>query len=95
MLGFEDHGIFTFFLMLDGEGWGCGFGGMFSDSPGLGKAIGEILNTLEVDKWEQLSGLYVRAKVGGPGRGVEAIGQLLKDKWVTAAQLSEILGVTK
>ena len=33
-LGIEDHGILTCMVMLDGGGWGQGFGGFALDGPG-------------------------------------------------------------
>ena len=92
MLGTEDHGIMTFFLYLNGDGWGCGFGGYCLDTFNENKkervgvasglqAIMEVLKTLEVDKWEDLRGTYIRCETEGSGGGITKIGHLIKDKW--------------
>jgi len=89
--GKEDHGVLTFVIALRGDCWGCGFGCLRSDGPGLAQAIITILNTLEVDSWEKLKGQYVRTKTEGYGGSVKAIGHLIKDRWVTIEELSELI----
>ena len=83
-LGFEDHGILTFYLFLEWEGAGQGFGGY-----ALGKAyttfvIEGILKTIEVENWEDLSGKYIRIK-RKDGKIIE-IGNIIKDKWFNPAK---------
>ena len=90
-LGYEDHGIFTYFLTLEGDGVGINFGGYsldsydtefkarFGTSHGMQRII-DVLKTLEVEKWESLPGTYVRAKFNG--MVLVTIGHLIKDKWV-------------
>ena len=89
-LGYEDHGIFTFMLNLKYGGSGQGAGGWALDSydKKLDKRIGtklgmdliiEILKVLEVEKWEDLPGQFIRVKADYTK--VHAIGHLLKDKW--------------
>jgi len=91
-LGKEDHGIFTCYLHLNGEGWGSAFGGYALDEyqPAakrrVGTAygmefIGAILRTLEVDSWEQLKGQHCRVATEGIGGRVTKIGHLIKNKW--------------
>lgn len=92
MLGKEDHGIFTCGLTVEGNGWGCMFGGYALDTPNKEKgkreataiglqAIMELLETLEVDEWEQLKGRYVRVETSGWGGKITKVGHLIKDKW--------------
>ncbi len=87
----EEHGCLTAMLYLDGEGWGCGFGGYcldhwcakpgeHSSSDGYG-AIIELMKTLEVESWEELNGKYVRVEIEGWGGKILRIGHLMKDKW--------------
>ena len=87
----EDHGCLTANLFLEGDGWGCAFGGYcldhwFSDvgkynsSDGYG-AIIELMKTLEVGSWEELNGKYVRVEIEGWGGNIIKIGHLLKNKW--------------
>lgn len=66
MLGWEDHGIFTFLLRLDYGGWVQGAGQLYlGDSKGVhaktGELISAILKTVGVDTWEQLPGKHVVA----------------------------------
>ena len=89
MLGIEDHGIMTFFINIDFDGGGQGFGGYALDGGGGTKGdsrsilcIRKILQTVDVMKWEDLEGKYVRIKkekeYGGP---IKAIGHIIEDKW--------------
>ena len=93
MLGIEDHGIMTAYLMLEGDGWGCGFGGYSLDTPSgkmdgkrMGTAYGidwimAVLDTVGVDSWEQLKGKVIRCEVEGVGGMAKRIGHVIKDKW--------------
>lgn len=92
MLGIEDHGTMTFFLMLKWPGAGCGLGGYTLDQHGgRGKprvghgmsyqAIREILETLKVNKWEDLPGTICRVEENGLGRGIDKIGHIMEDRW--------------
>lgn len=94
MLGIEDHGIMTFFLMLRWRpGAGCGLGGYALDQYGGGcglprighgmsyQAIREILETLKVNKWEDLPGTLCRIEENGLGRGIDKIGHIMEDRW--------------
>ena len=90
-----DHGCLTFWVYLDGGGWGCGFGGYcigkgflgadpdeFTAGSGDGLvAMMRIMDTVGVSKWEDLEGKYVRCKVQGLSDGIDEIGNILKDKW--------------
>lgn len=84
----EDHGCLTANLTIEGDGWGCGFGGYALASwvdvqkPGCGAgAIVMLLRTLDLQQWEQLSGTYVRVKTEGWGGKILAIGHVIKDQW--------------
>jgi len=91
MLGYEDHGILTCMLNLNGDTWGVGFGGYsldsydeerkerFASAEGF-KAILAILETLELSSWEKLPGTFIRAEMNDDGR-CERIGHLMKEKW--------------
>ena len=96
MLGVEDHGIMTCMLHVEGDGWGQGFGGYSFDSwdEKLKKRVGSsygiefiknILETLEVGKWEQLPGTYVR--IENDFGKIYAIGHITKDKWFRPSEL--------
>lgn len=89
----EDHGILTCWLFLEGGGWGCGFGGYTLDdydtslkcrvatSAGF-EAIRKIMDTLEVNRWEDIAGNYIRCEFEkGLSGGITRIGHILKNKW--------------
>ena len=91
-LSMADHGCLTFMVYLEGGGWGCGYGGYcigtgylgadeFKASNGYGlEAMMRIMDTVGVEKWEDLPGKYVRVKTEG-FNGIDIIGNLIKDKW--------------
>ncbi len=91
-ISMADHGCITFFLNLSGNGWGCGFGGYcighgylgakkFSGSGKGIEAMARIMDTVGVERWEDLKGKYCRAKITGWGGTIDEIGNLVKDKW--------------
>jgi hypothetical protein len=104
MLGFEDHGILTFWIQLDFGGAGQGFGGWALDGkptsdygdrapiPECGAIIAAILRTLEVDSWEKLPGQIVRVR--GTHSGLIAIGHALKDMWCEPKKIFESMKAT-
>lgn len=84
----EDHGCLTFYLVIEGDGWGCGFGGYVlahwgpSGKPTRGAgAIAETLKTVGVDRWEDLPGTNVRVETEGWGGKITAIGHIYKNQW--------------
>lgn len=92
MLGREDHGIMTFFIFVEFGCDGRGIGGYALDmydcttesrvfTPKGFEAISKILETVGVDKWEDLPGKYIRIKDNGWGSTVDEIGNLMEEKW--------------
>ena len=93
MLGWEDHGIFTFSIGMDYGGSGQGFGQFTLDEPikkngefmgRVGTAAGmdaimKVLKVVGVEKWEALKGQVVR--VDGDFSQIYRIGNVLEDKW--------------
>ena len=87
-----DHGCLTFWILLEGGSWGCGFGGYCIGKGYLGAkefaaengdglvAMMEIMDTVGVEKWEDLKGKYVRCEIKW-GDGITKIGNILKDRW--------------
>lgn len=83
MLGFEDHGIMTFYLHFNFGGSGQGFGGYGLDTPKMkdgkficriGTAFGcevirRVLQAVGVDKWEDLKGKEMWVIRKGPLQG--------------------------
>lgn len=93
MLGFEDHGIMTFFIYLEWAGAGIGFGGYALDAydkviekrVGVGVSLDllkEIMEVVGVEKWEDLKGQYVRVKTEGWGGKALELGNLMEEKWI-------------
>lgn len=91
-LGVEDHGIFTCYLTLEGDGWGCSFGGYALDTwdetkrERVGTAIGfnaiiKLMETLDVKNWEELKGKMVRVETDGWGSRITKIGHIIKNRW--------------
>ena len=74
------------------KGFGCGIGGFDIGSGYLGsstfvgdrrgtEAIMRIMDVVGVAKWEDLTGKYVRCKVGTGSGGIDEIGNILHNKW--------------
>lgn len=89
-----DHGCVTFWINVEGYGWGCGIGGYcighgylgakedFFDGSGLGiEAMARIMDTVGVDKWEDMNGKYCRVESDGWGSKITKIGNIVQDKW--------------
>lgn len=86
MLGYEDHGILTCFLMLKQKGSSQGFGGYRLDAPKDKQSImgtfwiKRILEVAGVSKWEDLSGKFVRVEGEDYGT-ITGIGHITDDVW--------------
>lgn len=92
-LTMADHGCLTFYLTLEGDCWGVGVGGYVIGHGYLGadkfeaesdaglEAMMRIMDTVGVEKWEDLKGKYIRIESTGFGGSVNKIGNLIKDKW--------------
>lgn len=93
-ISMADHGCLTFGLNLLGDGWGVMFGGYcighgylgakeFKVESGDGlEAIMRIMDTVGVDRWEDLEGKYIRViSQDGWGSGIKKIGNMIKDQW--------------
>lgn len=94
-LGREEHGILTCYLHLKGNGFGVRLGGRALDRYDKKKKrraatqegfelIDRIMTIVDVKKWEDLIGKYVRIEVSEEGFGskVTKIGNLIKDDWL-------------
>ncbi len=92
-LTMADHGCLTFYLTLEGDGWGINYGGYciglgflgsdsFTAKNGSGLVtIMRIMDTVGVERWEDLKGKYIRIVDEGWGSSVKKIGNIIKDKW--------------
>jgi hypothetical protein len=91
----KDHDCLTFYISLEGEGFGCCFGGYCIGHGYLGaepsdicsengfglEAMMHIMNVVGVDRWEDLVGKYCRIKDADWGSSVNCIGNIMKDQW--------------
>lgn len=96
-LSMADHGCFTLAMTLDGGGWGVVYGGYSLGSGYLGadddyfngSAAGmeylmRIMDTVGVERFQDLKGKYVRVATKGGGGPVKIIGNIIKDQWFDA-----------
>lgn len=94
-LSMADHGCFTLSMTLDGGGWGVVYGGYclgkgylgadeFEGSAAGMEYLMRIMDTVGVEKFQDLKGKYVRVATKGWGDSVRIIGNILKDKWFDA-----------
>lgn len=80
-LGLENNDIMSLDIYLESDGWGASFGSYRMDGAYGMACLRELLETLEVSKYEDLKGMYVRCIDTGLGGRCLAIGHLLKDRW--------------
>ena len=89
------HGIMSFNLTIEGDGWGQSFGGLTLDGPvhdmagkflyRRGSEIGmeiirQITEVFECD-WEDLPGKYCRIQRDTEFGKIVAVGHITKDRW--------------
>lgn len=93
-LSMADHGCLTLAMTLQGDGWGVVYGGYslgkgylgadddhFDGSAAGMECLMRIMDTVGVEKFQDLKGKYVRVATKGWGSSVKIIGNILKDKW--------------
>lgn len=91
-LSMADHGCLTFYITLAGGGWGCNFGGYCIGSGYLGadnftasakglECLMRIMDTVGVERWEDMQGKYIRIVDNGWGSTITKIGHITDDKW--------------
>lgn len=96
-LSMADHGCLTLAMTLEGGGWGVVYGGYclgkgylgadddFFDGSATGmEYLIRIMDTVGVEKFQDLKGKYVRVANKGWGSSVKIIGNIIKDKWFDA-----------
>ena len=86
MLGIEDHGIMTFFINLTMDRSGQSFGGYCLKGDKSIEAVRKVLETVGVDKWEDLKGKYIRIRKIDEYSTIEAIGHIVEDRWWSAKE---------
>lgn len=96
-LTMADHGVLTFYISLEGDGHGLIYGGYIIGNGYLGakefhgsvngiEALMRIMDTVGVERWEDLSGKYVRVVRDGWGSTISKIGNIIEDKWFDAEE---------
>ena len=96
-LSMADHGCLTLAMTLEGSGWGVVYGGYclgkgylgadddFFDGSAAGmEYLMRIMDTVGVEKFQDLKGKYIRVATKGWGSSVKIIGNIIKDKWFDA-----------
>ena len=96
-LSMADHGCLTLVMTLEGVGWGVVYGGYclgkgylgadddFFDGSAAGmEYLIRIMDTVGVEKFQDLKGKYIRVATKGWGDPVKIIGNVIKDKWFDA-----------
>ena len=94
-ISMADYCSLVFWVTVEGSGWGCSLGGFKIASGMLGAktedfkaetgnglvAIMRIMDTVGVERWEDLVGKYCRVKADGLGSRITCIGNIIRDKW--------------
>lgn len=93
-LSMADHGCLTLAMTLEGSGWGVVYGGYclgkgylgadddFFDGSAAGmEYLMRIMDTVGVEKFQDIKGKYVRVATKGWGDSVKIIGNIINDKW--------------
>ena len=96
-LSMADHGCLTLAMTLQSGGWGVVYGGYclgkgylgadddFFDGSAAGmEYLMRIMDTVGVERFQDLKGKYVRVATKGWGSSVKIIGNIIKDQWFDA-----------
>ena len=96
-LSMADYGCLVLAMDLKGNGWGVTYGNYCLGKGYLGadydffsgRAAGmeyliRIMDTVGVERFQQLKGKYVRVATSGLGDPVKIIGNIIEDKWFDA-----------
>ena len=101
-LSMADHGCLTLAMTLEGGGWGVVYGGyclgkgylgadddFFNGSAAGMEYLMRIMDTVGVEKFQDLKGKYIRVATKGLGSSVKIIGNIIHDKWFDAETFFE------
>ena len=96
-LSMADYGCLTLAMTLKGAGWGVTYGGyclgkgylgaydnFFSGSASGTEYLMRIMDTVGVERFQNLKGKYVRVATKGFSGPVKIIGNIIEDKWFDA-----------
>ena len=87
-----DHGCLTWYLSLNGSGWGVNIGGYVIGHGYLGakefkgsekgtESLMRVMDTVGVENWEDLPGKYIRVCSEEWGSRITKFGNIIEDKW--------------
>lgn len=100
-LTMADHGCLTFWITVEGGGWGVSIGGYCIGHGYLGadnfkveygdglEAMMRIMDTVGVERWEDLKDKYIRVEVNGLFESVKKIGNITENKWFDIKEFFE------
>ena len=101
-ISMADHGCLTLAMTLEGGGWGVVYGGyclgkgylgadddFFNGSAAGMEYLMRIMDTVGVEKFQDLKGKYIRVATKGLGSSVKIIGNIIHDKWFDAETFFE------
>lgn len=100
-LTMADHERMTYWIFVKGSGWSCGIGGYvigcgcldadtFDGINGYGiESMMHIMDTVGVDRWEDLPGKYIRVETEGWGSDIHKIGNIISSKWFDLKEFFE------
>lgn len=91
-LSMADHDCLTLSIGLKGAGWGCVYGGYCLGHGYLGadefdgsaegmESIMRIMDVVGVEKFNDMTGKYIRVATKGWGDTVKIIGNIIKNQW--------------
>ena len=94
-LSMADHGVLDLSMGLNGNGWGCVYGGYVLGKGYLGakefegskkgmESIMRIMDVVGVSRFNDMKGKIIRAAIKGWGEPVKIIGNVIEDRWFDA-----------
>lgn len=95
----EDHGCLTLRMPIEGDGWGCCYGGYYigkgylgaEEFKGSGKGVEyimRIMDTVGVSRFSMLAGKHMRVATKDFNSYVKIIGNIIEDKWFNPEEFS-------
>lgn len=99
-LSMADYGVLTLEMPITGNYWGCVYGGRVIGQGYLGanefkgssmgiEYIMRIMDIVGVEKFNEMSGKYIRVARTAWGDPIKIIGNLIKDRWFDADRFFE------
>lgn len=99
-ISMADHGVLSISFGVIGDGWGCNIGQWVNGHGYLGAnnwkgngsaivAMMKIMDTVGVEKWEDLPGKLIRVKIDRLSSPIDEIGNIIEDKWFNLRKFYE------